>query len=155
MIAGAWAPVDDDIWRTALGRHQWNRGGGIDRQRRAECEDQVGLDRGRRGPFEIRRSQRLAEADRCRLQDAAAGAARWPPRGLETNEMRPRLARGVTGLALHEKVGAMQFDEQLRRRACAAMKTVDVLRHDGEDLARLLERDHRFVHGVGPRALID
>ncbi len=61
----------------------------------------------------------------------------------------------VARLTLDDEIGPVQLDEQLRRRAGAAMETVDVLRHDSEELARLLERDHRLVHGVRPCVLID
>jgi hypothetical protein len=51
------------------------------------------------------------------------------------------LAGLVARLTLDDEIGPVQLDEQLRRRAGAAMETVDVLRHHGQHLVRPLERD--------------
>ena len=62
-------------------------------------------------PVEIRRPQRLTEADRGWLQQAAASAAGRMPRRLEGLEVRGRIARGMAALAFHQQVRAVQLDE--------------------------------------------
>ena len=66
-----------------------------------------------RRPVEIGRTQRLAEADRGRLEDAAAGAARRTPGRFEGLEMRRRVARRVAALAFDDEIGPVHFDEHV------------------------------------------
>ena len=69
--------------------------------------------------------------------------------------MRRRIARGVARLTFDKAIRAVQLDEQIRRRAGTTMETIDVLRHDRDDLPRALERHDGMVHGVRLRVLID
>jgi hypothetical protein len=128
MFGGA--PIDDDVRRTALSRHQRNCGGRIDRQCRSERQHQIGLDRGGRRSFQIRAAQRLPEADRGRLEDSAARASRRTSRRLELREVRLGLARGMASLAFDNQICAVKFDEQIGRGAGATMEAIDVLRHN-------------------------
>ena len=68
IVVVARPAIDDDVRRAALRREEWNRGSGIDRQRRSERDDQIGGRSRFSGAIEIAGAQRLAEADRRRFQ---------------------------------------------------------------------------------------
>jgi len=125
------------------------------RERRTQRQHEIGPQRRTARPFEILLAQRLTEADRRRFERPAAGTGRRTSRLPEAFEMRSGVARLVTRLALDHEIGPVQLDEQLRRRAGAAMETIDVLRHHGQNLVRPLERDDRRVKRIGTGALIN
>ena len=76
----------------------------MDGKGRSQGQHQIGAERESGRPFEIRRPQRLTEADRGWLQQAPASAAGRMPRNLEGLEVRRRIARDMAALAFHQQV---------------------------------------------------
>ena len=79
MIVVGWAPINNDVRRSALGCEQWERCCRVDRQSGAKCYDQVATagDFGRL--FQIGRIKILTEADGSRLKETAAMTKRRFP----------------------------------------------------------------------------
>ena len=84
VVAG-FAVVDDDVRRAALGGHQGNGRGREHRQRRSQREHEIGVGRRGGGALQVRRAERLAEADRGWFERSPAAAA-----GLMNSRMNRR-----------------------------------------------------------------
>ena len=152
VVVTGLALVDDDVGRAALGRNQWNRGRGQDRQRRSKREDEIGFCRGGRGAIEVCRAKRLAEADRRRFEQSTARAPWRLPGGFEALEVRHGIARRIALQTLDDAIGPVQLDEQAGRRPRLQVQAVDVLGHDGHEFSRGLELHQGVVRRVRPRA---